>query len=44
MPLGETLGSISGHSAHAYQKTIFIFGGTDGKSALDRLIKLDTET
>ena len=44
LPLGDTLGELSGHSAHAYQQLIVIFGGTDGKVALDRLLILDSNT
>jgi hypothetical protein len=39
--LGETLPCVSGHSAQSFQDKIYIFGGTDGKKALQSLYVFD---
>jgi hypothetical protein len=42
--LGEVLGPISGHSTQVYKRNLVIFGGTNGKKALDRMLVFYTET
>ena len=41
--LGEVLGPLSGHTASLHNTKIWIFGGTNGKKALDRFLCFDTE-